>query len=378
MYNSIMKRNIITQYFEEVETTKEYNGYFCSIAEAITIIILGSICGLRNVSQIHQWAASERISEFLKEKFGIENIPCYYWLLCLLKLVKPESLNCCFMKWIQAVLPEKMDGLTISVDGKTVRSTGKMSSYEKPLHIVSAQVAELGITFAQKSVDGKSNEIPAVQELLEELEISGCLVVADALNCQKKTACAVVKGKADYLLSVKDNQESLKKDIEDFVQDKELRAFMSTKSVTEKNRERIEKRTACVTENINWLQGKEEWENLKCIGAVHTEIETSGGKTDEWHYYISSRALTADELLHHARMEWSVETMHWLLDVHFEEDYSRVEDKNVQQNLNMLRKLAINLIKRYKEKTATKRAISKIMFDCLLAPSFICTVLFEN
>lgn len=373
-----MEKNIITQYFEELETTKEYNGYFCSVVEAVVIVILGSICGLKNTSQIHQWASSGRVREFLKEKFAIENIPCYYWLLCLLKLVIPESLNRCFVRWAETMLPEKRDGLTISVDGKTIRSTGQMKRYENPLHIVSAQVSELGLTFAQKSVSGKSNEIPAVQELLEQLEISGCMVVADALNCQKKTAKAVIGRGADYLLCAKDNQESLKKDIEDYVQDRELRESMDTMCVTEKNRGRIETRTAYTTGDIGWLSCKEEWENLSSIGAVHTEFETKGIRTSEWHYYICSRDLSAEELLHHARMEWSVETMHWLLDVHFEEDGCRIEDRAVQENLNMLRKLAINLIKQYKEKSAPKRPVSKIMFDCLLDPSFISTVLFEN
>lgn len=113
-------------------------------------------------------------------------MPCYYWLLCLLKLIKPQSLNRCFVKWVETMLPENREGLTISLDGKTIRSTGHRKRYESPLHIVSAQIFEWGMTFAQKSVDGKSNEIPAVKELLEELEISGCVIVADALNCQKK------------------------------------------------------------------------------------------------------------------------------------------------------------------------------------------------
>lgn len=368
----------ITEYFKDVETTKEYNGYFCSVAEAITIVILGSICGLKNISQIHQWAASDRVNEFLREKFRIENIPCYYWLLCLLKLVKPDSLNECFSKWVSSILPKNRENFTISLDGKTIRSTGKMKSYENPLHIVSAQISELGITFAQKTVSGKSNEIPAVQELIGQLEISGCMLVADALNCQKKTAEMIIKGKGDYLLCVKENQETLKKDIEAYIHDTVLQENMKKDVKTEKNRGRIEKRTAYVTENIEWLESRKEWRGLNCIGAIHTEFEEQDKKTSEWHYYISSRNLTAEELLHHARMEWSVESMHWLLDVHFEEDYCRVENKNVQQNLNMLRKLAINIIKQYKERSESKRAISKIMFDCLLDPSFICSVIFEN
>ena len=377
VYNRTMKKNMITQYFEEIETTKEYNGYFCSVAEAITIVILGSICGLRNISQIHQWATSEKVKQFLNKQFGIEKVPCYYWLLCLLKLVKPESLNRCFIKWVKTVLPEKMDGLTISLDGKTIRSTGNMSGYESALHIISAQISELGMTFAQQSVSGKSNEIPAVQKLLGELDIKGCMIVADALNCQKKTADAVISGKADYLLCAKDNQKTLKQDIEAYVQDVTLRKNMERKSRTEKNRDRIEKRTAFLTDDIKWLPGKEEWTGLAYIGAIHTEFEAGNKKTDKWHYYISSRKLTAEELLHHARMEWSVESMHWLLDVHFGEDGCRIEDKNIQQNLNMFRKLAINLIKKYRENSSLKRSLSKIMFDCLLEPSSICNIL-EN
>lgn len=255
--------------------------------------------------------------------------------------------------------------MTISLDGKPIRSKEKMDSYESPLHIVSAQVSELGMTFAQKSVEGKSNEIPAVQELLEELDISGCIIVADALNCQKKTAASVISREADYVLSVKDNHPCLKQDIADYVGDAALRGTMEKASEREKNRDRIEKRSAFVTNETGWLIGREEWPGLSSIGAVHTEFAPPKGKTEEWHYYISSRKLTATELLHHVRMEWTVETMYWLLDVHFGEDYCRVEDPNIQQNLNMLRKAAINLIKRYKERAVSKRSMSKIMFDCL-------------
>ncbi len=143
-----MMDNTITEYFTEVETTKDCNGYFCSEAEAITIVILGSISGLKNVSQIHQWAADDRVGRFLKEKFGIEDVPCYYWLLCLLKLIESVSINRCFNEWVRSMMPDNKEGMTISLDGKTIRSTEKMDSYESPPHIVSAQISELGMTFA--------------------------------------------------------------------------------------------------------------------------------------------------------------------------------------------------------------------------------------
>lgn len=370
-----MKNKKVIELFEEVETEVEYNGYYYSVSEAITIVVLGSLCGLKNVSQIHQWAESENVREFLKENFAIERIPCYYWLLSLLKIVKPESLNRCLQHWAESLLPEKREGLTIAIDGKTVRSTEKMKNYRQPLHIISAQLSELGLTIASKSVSGKSNEIPTVQDLLKELDISGCLIVADALNCQKDTAKVTIEGNGDYLLSVKGNQPTLLNDISDYIQDEQLRKSMDTRQRQEKNRDRIETRTAYVTADVNWLDQRGDWMNLACIGAIQTQFETSKGKTSEWHYYISSRPLTAQELLHHARMEWSVETMHWLLDIHFEEDYLRIVNQTVQENINLLRKFALNLIKRFKDVTSSNRPVSKLMFDCLLNPAALNRVL---
>jgi predicted transposase YbfD/YdcC len=181
-----------------------------------------------------------------------------------------------------------------------------MDRYDSPLHIISAHLAELGITIGQRTVAGKSNEIPAMRELIGLLTIEGCMVVADALNCQKETAKAA------------------------------------------------------------------------CIGAINTQFTSKKGESDEWHYYISSRRLTAEELLRHARLEWSVETMHWLLDVHFGEDFCRVEDRNVQQNMNSVRKIALNTIKGYKNRTASKRPISRLMFDCLLESENILSFLTVN
>jgi predicted transposase YbfD/YdcC len=355
----------IAEYFEAVETEVAYNGYFYSAGEALAIVILGSLCGLRNVNQIHQWAASKRVSVFLKEHFGITSIPCYYWLLCLLELIKPQSLNTCFIKWAQSMAPEK-GGLTLSFDGKTIRSTGKMDKYKKPLHIISAQLAEHGITLGQRTVDGKSNEIPAVRELINLLNVKGCIIVADAMHCQKETAKAIIDGKADYVLSVKDNQPVLKQDIEEYVQDERLRETMDVSETSEKNGGRIERRTAYTTCDVKWLNDRADWAGLACIGAIHSLFSGKNGDSDLWHYYISSKELSARELLKHARLEWSVETMHWLLDVHFGEDFCRIADRNDQQTLNMVRKIALNCVKRYKDKTMSKRPLSKIMFDCLL------------
>ena len=376
-----MEAIYIMDYFDEVETEEEYDGYFYNVSEVIKIIILGSLCGLKNVRQLHQWAVSDKV---LREKFGIERVPCYYWMLCLLKMVKPESLSACFTRWVHGFVPEYEDekerggrDMTVSFDGKTVRSTGKMKAYESPLHIVSAQLAELGLTFGQKATEGKSNEIPAVRELLKELDVRGCVVVADALNCQTETAKEIVKGGADYLLCVKKNQKNTYRAIENYIRGAEREKETDMFSVTEKNRGRKEKRTAYAVSSAGWFpMGK--WPELACVGAIHREFEIKDKKTDEWRYYISSREMSAEELLRRVRMEWTVETVHWILDVDFDEDHCRVEDDHVQCNLNILRKLSINLIKLFKQNAHVKSPLSHIMFDCLLNPNNLLKLFPEN
>ena len=162
------------------------------------------------------------------------------------------------------------------------------------------------------------------------------MLVADALHCQKESAAKVVAEGGDYLFVVKENQPTLHDEIEMFFQNEESESH----SRTEKNGGRIEKRTAYVSTDIDWLTGKKDWKNLTTIGAIHTEFIKGENRSSEWHYYISSRKLNPQELLKHARLEWAVESMHWLLDVHFSEDKTKVWDMNVQQNLNIMRKIA--------------------------------------
>ena len=375
---------------EVLETEREYDGYFCSIKAAVIIVILGSLCDLQSVKKIHAWATTEHVKKFLEETFGIKRIPCYWWLLSLLGIIRPESLNECMKQWVASVVPElaakleaeeneqskqKKKTLTIAIDGKEIRSTGKMKKYDNPLHIISAQIGELGLTLAQRTVATKSNEIPAVPELIKELAIPGCMVVADAMNCQIETAEAIVEAKADYLLSAKGNQQALMNDIAEYVHDTKLRATMDSITQTEKGHGRKETRRAYTSADVSWQPGGRVWPELKCIGALHTRFETSKGVTEEWHYYISSKALRAQELLHHARTEWSVESMHWLLDVHFDEDRCRVQSKNVQQNLNMLHKCALNIIRIYKRATQSKLPLNGIMFGALMNPQALLPLL---
>jgi predicted transposase YbfD/YdcC len=192
------------------------------------------------MKQIHQWASHEKMREFLREQFGIEALACYSWYTQILGLVKPESFTACFEKWVRGRVPD-LEGKTVALDGKTVRSTAKMSGYAHPLHIVSAQIADLGITLSQRTVEDKQNEIPCVRGMLELLELKGYMVVADALHCQKETAAVIIEQKANYLLDVKGNQGTLQADIGDYVRDEALRKGMERAASSEKNGGRYEK-----------------------------------------------------------------------------------------------------------------------------------------
>ena len=252
-------------------------------------------------------------------------------------------------------------GKTISIDGKTICSTDKLTSDGNPLHIASAIVSENNLVIGQLPCKTKISEPEAFCELVKMLDVSGAIVVADALHCKKDSAKTVVLEGGEYLFVVKDNEANLKDDIEFFVQNEKLERF----SKTEKNGGRIEKRTAYVSQDIEWLNNRDKWVNLSTIGAIHTEFEKDNKKSSEWHYYISSATLTAENLLKHARLEWAVESMHWMLDVHFAEDRTMVWDMNVQRCLNIMRKIALNLAREYKRQVKPKSAISGILKDNL-------------
>ena len=358
-------------YFEEVETTKAYDGYWYKVKNIITIVLLGSLCGLKNLILIHEWATSERVKEYL-QKIGIPRIPCYSQLTVIMGIIEPKSLGLAFENWIIKIVSAA--GKTISLDGKTERSREKMGTYESAVHIVSAQMSELGLTIGTECVASKSNEIPAVRELIKRLDIKDAMIVADALNCQTETAEAIIEAGADYLLEVKGNQKTMCEEVKELFDDVDERIeLIETDRATielNKHGNRKEYRAGYVRYDVEKLTHGGEWAGIKCIGAIHRKFDTNGQTTDEWHYYISSRPLSADELLKHARLEWGVESMHWLLDVHFDEDRSRLYNQNSLVNLNILHKSALNLISEYKRLTKSKKAVSAVMRACLFDLKF--------
>ena len=342
---------------KEVESGSKHDGYWYCISDALIIMVCGMLCSLQTIDDIHEWSKASPTQLFLKERFWIKKVPCRAQFYNILGCVDADKFNQSFIKWMQGVLHSGVSGKTVAIDGKTICSTDKLTKDGSVLHIASAIVSEYGLVIGSKECGTKTGEITAFRELVELLDVSGAVVVADALHCHKKSAETVVAAGADYLFCVKDNHPGLKEDIALYFQEEKVESFAKA----EKNGGRIEKRTGYVSRDIEWLYGREDWENLACIGAIHTEFEKGGKKSSEWHYYISSASLTAEELLKHARLEWGVESIHWLLDVHFAEDKTRVWDMSVQKLLNTMRKIALNLSKDYKAKTGCKSPISGVL-----------------
>lgn len=347
----------LSEEMQEVEKASAHAGYYYKISDALTIMICGMLCNLQNISDIHEWSKAESVKKFLLEQFQIRKIPSRAQFYNLLGCVDPAKFNMAFIRWMEYVLHGSATGKTIAIDGKTICSTEKLTSDNNPLHIASAIISDNNLVIGSLPCETKISEPKAFRELIQMLDISGAIVVADALHCRTKSAKEVIQEGGDYLFVVKDNAPALKENIRLFVENEGL----ETHTRSEKNGGRIEKRTAYVSQDIDWLEGREKWAELRTIGAIHTETEKSGKKTSEWHYYISSADLSAEDLLKHARLEWAVESMHWLLDVHFAEDKTKVWDMNVQQNLNIMRKIALNLAREYKSQKMPRSPISGIL-----------------
>jgi len=334
----------LQQEIQKFDDESGHKGYWYSVGDALIMLVTGTLCGLQKITDIHAWSKSKPAQQFLKEQFGMDGIMCIAQFYNILSIVNAEAFKRCFVRWMQSVLGRGVPGKTIAIDGKTICGTDKLTDDGSILNIVSAYVAELKMTIGSHECNSKPGERAALRELLAMLDLSGTMVVADALHCCKPTVEAIIEAGADYLLCAKGNAPALKQGIQAcLAEDDGLPAITK-----ELNGGRYETRTAYVTTNLSQLENRSNWTDLTTVGAIHRQFEKNGVSSSQWHYYISNSTLTPQQLLHHARMEWSIESMHWLLDVHFAEDKTRIYDMNVQLILNIVRKIVLNLIRSYK------------------------------
>ena len=368
-------------YFKLVEDKRHQSYVKYKMGDILFIIVCGLLCGNKDLEAIIEFA--EEREEFLRGYLRLEKPPCLMTLTNILKKVNPEQLELCLNGIFRNVLKQQeKTPRQIIIDGKTICSTRTMKDYEKPLHIVTALLADYSISLGQITVDSKSNEIPAVKELLDLIDSKGSVVTMDAMHCQKDTIEKIIEKKADYVVQLKGNQGTFYEDVYAMFDDKymdendpdsEYEIF----ETIEKSHGRIEKRTCYVLNDIAYFTDYlAEWEGLKKIFAVKRVVQQGGTTTEEISCYLSSKNTSAENLLSYSRKHWQIESFHWMLDVHFGEDDCRVRDRNAQLCLNITRKFAISMLKKYIVNHLVKRtALSSNMRKCLLNQDYLASVL---
>ena len=300
------------------------------VEHKLTDIILLTICAV--LSGQDDWKAihlyGTRWLDFLK-RFGdfSHGVPSAITIARVMGMISATRLQKCFIEWMKSCC-ELTDGEVIAIDGKTVRGSYDDSRGLGAIHMVNAFATENGVCLGQHKVYEKSNEITAIPELLQLLDISGCLVTIDAMGCQKKIAQKILEKNADYLLAVKGNQGRLEQAFDNYFDMSMLQKHDGDSySTQEKSRGRQETRLALVNEDLSVLGDLEfDWPGLKTMGiVVSIRQESAVAQESEVtvRYYISSKALSAKELLNASRSHWLVESMHWMLDTAFGEDACR-------------------------------------------------------
>lgn len=336
-------------YFEQVEDPRRQAGLRHPLLDIFFIAICAIIAGADD------WVAIERFGNakinWLKKYLPLKHgIPSHDVLGTVFGMLDPEQFAEAFTNWMKAVA-EVSD--VIALDGKTIRHSFDKTADKAPIHVVSAWCAKNHLILGQVKVDDKSNEITALPKLIQLLAVKDCLVTIDAMGCQTEIAEQIVAQGGDYLLAVKKNQPHLYEDIEHLFKhatEENFKAigFDSTRTV-DKQHGRLEIRECQLISDKSWLdylRNRTDWKNLTCVVKVTATRSTEREKENlESRYYISSRSLTAEEALEATRSHWGVENnVHWILDVVFDEDASRIRTGHAQQNLALMRRIAINML----------------------------------
>jgi predicted transposase YbfD/YdcC len=321
--------------------------------DIISIVVCGVIVGCEGPTAMAAWARAKQdwLKQFLRLPNGIPSRDC---IRRVLSALKPEAFQECFAGWIARLKDDPVhDGSTIAIDGKTLRRSHDQKHGLGPLHLVSAWATRNGLSLGQVATEEKSNEIRAIPELLERLDVKGALVTIDAMGCQKDIARKIVDAQGDYLLAVKDNQPKLHEAIQSVFSDEREPELVALKprvhSTSEAGHGRKDDRHYVLTRLPDDFPLRQEWPGLKAIGmAVRTMEQPDGSLRGDTRYFISSKCLSGRRFASAVRGHWRIEnSLHWVLDVVYNEDQSRTRQRRLTDNLAWVRRFAISLLKRH-------------------------------
>lgn len=324
-------------------STKHYFG------EILFISLAAMLAGMDTCADFVRFAQGRE--QWLRRWLELPNgIPCANTFLRIFATIDTEAFYACLREFVLLQAPQLADKL-IALDGKALRGSRKNGSVT--VQMVSAWIAQEGLTLAQQAVDSKSNEITVVPKILRQLDIKGAIISLDAMSTQRSIAEEIQKQEADYLLALKGNQETIHKAVIDLFENPQT-PIHSSHTTVDKGHGRIEKRTATVIESKGQLAKEivSKWAGLRSFVRVDTETLLAKGKIrSESRYYLSSMKKDAETQLDYTRSHWSIENQcHWVLDVVFNEDGCRARSGNASANLSTLRRIALNLLKHDKAK----------------------------
>lgn len=287
-----------------------------------------------------------------------DRVPSHDTLGDLFKRLDPDKFQQCFVNWTSQVCGIT-EGELISIDGKTLRGSHDRSNNKAAIHMISAWASRNELVLGQLATAQKSNEITAIPALLNMLEIRGAIVSIDAMGCQKNIAAQIVDQEADYILALKGNQQELHEQV------KALFNHIVPSSIDEhlnKDHGRIEQRKCTVINDLDPLDEAAKWKEMRSVVRIDSvrEVLSTGKKTQETRYYVSSLRADAKRFNELVRAHWAIENkLHWVLDMTFSEDASRIRNGYADQNLSLIRRIALNLIKLDSDKKKSQRVKRK-------------------
>ena len=344
---------MLKKHFETLPDGRVQGRVHHSLLEIVMTTILAVLKGCESWYHIVDFAKARK--SWLKEHFEIQfakGIPSHDTFQRIFELLNPKEFEKRFVSWVRAICKLHKNEF-VNIDGKTV--CGSRKADNSAIHIVSAWANQNRLVLGQRKVNDKSNEITAIPELLDLLELKGCIITIDAMGCQRAIAEKICSKKAGYVLALKANQNTLYDDVKTYFEGIPYESQPLLKEKTqEKSHGRVETREYWLTTDIFWIGAKDRWAGLKSIGKVESKVHRNGKATTETRYYISS--LTDIDLFSKAvRSHWGIEnSLHWCLDVIFDEDRQRSRKGYTAENLALARKIVMNML----QKTPTEEPMS--------------------